>query len=203
MRDIVSPSCAEGETREYSTDLIVFIYSGVVMTSTADTALNQVNLQAVGGLVEAIVAEPAKAQTVWAADVHWTGGFQSEARVRGFDATPSDEPSGLGGGDTAPNPVEQLLCALGNCLAVGYAANASVAGIAIDDLNIRLEGDIDMHSFLGLQAGHAGFSAIRVSVDLKTDAAPEAVAALHERVAASSPVGHSLSAPVTVSINPA
>lgn len=41
-----------------------------------------------------------------------------------FDPIPSDEPAGLGGSDTAPNPVEQVLGALGKCLAVGYAANA-------------------------------------------------------------------------------
>jgi uncharacterized OsmC-like protein len=170
------------------------------MTTTVQTRLNQVDLEAVGGLVQAINAEPEKAQTVWAAQVRWTGGFSSEARVRDFAPTPSDEPSGLGGGDAAPNPVEQLLAALGNCLAVGYAANASVANIAIEELNIALEGDIDLRSFLGLTQGHAGFSAIRAVVDLKADADAAAIEALHSRVAASSPVGHTLSAPVTLSI---
>jgi uncharacterized OsmC-like protein len=173
------------------------------MTATTASGLNQVDLSAVGGLVEALKAEPAKAHTVWGANVRWTGGFRSESTVRDFAPVPSDEPAPLGGSNTAPNPVEQLLAALGNCLAVGYAANASVAGIEIKDLNIGLEGDIDMSSFLGLAPGHAGFSAIRVNVDLVTDANAEAVAALHARVAASSPVGHSLSAPVEVSINPA
>ncbi len=37
----------------------------------------------------------------------------------------------------------------------------------------------------------------------ETDAEPEAVAALHARVAASSPVGHTLAAPVALSITPA
>jgi uncharacterized OsmC-like protein len=171
--------------------------------TTVETRLNHVDLEAVGGLVQAITAEPDKAQTIWAAQVRWTGGFSSEARVRDFPAINSDEPAGLGGGDAAPNPVEQLLAALGNCLAVGYAANASVAGIAIDELNIFLEGDIDLHSFLGLTQGHAGFSAIRAVVDLKSDADPSALDALHTRVAASSPVGHTLTAPVALSITPA
>jgi uncharacterized OsmC-like protein len=173
------------------------------MTATTASGLNQVNLQAVGGLVEAISAEPAKAHTTWAADVRWTGAFRSESKVREFGPVPSDEPSGMGGSDTAPNPVEQLLASLGNCLAVGYAANASVAGIEIKDLNINVEGDIDLRAFLGIQPGHAGFSAIRATVDLVSDAEPEAVAALHQRVAATSPVGNTLSAAVDVSINPA
>jgi uncharacterized OsmC-like protein len=92
---------------------------------------------------------------------------------------------------------------LGNCLAVGYAANASVAGIAIRDLRIDLDGDIDLHAFLGLADGHAGFSAIRVAVHLDTDADDAAVAELHKKVAATSPVGQTLSQAIPVEINPA
>jgi uncharacterized OsmC-like protein len=173
------------------------------VTATVETGLNNVNLEAVGALVQAVSAEPAKAETTWAAEVKWTGAFQSEASVREFSPIKSDEPAGLGGGDTAPNPVEQLLAALGNCLAVGYAANAAVAGIEIKDLSIKVDGDVNLNSFLGLKEGHAGFSNIRVAVDLKSDADPAAIEALHERVRASSPVGHTLQAAVPVSYSAA
>ncbi|MCE5288134.1 MAG: OsmC family protein [Nocardiaceae bacterium] len=170
------------------------------MTSTI--TLNQVNLPAVAGLVAAIQATPAKAQTKWSSEVRWTGAFQTEASVRNFDAIRSDEPATLGGSDTAPNPVEQLLSALGNCLAVGYAANATIAGIAIDQLSISLEGDLDLHVFLGLAEGHAGFSAIRAVVDLQADASDEAIADLHAKVAATSPVGHTVNSAVPLTISP-
>ena len=167
------------------------------------TSLNQVDLEAVGALVGKIQQDPEAARTTWAANVRWAGAFRSESQVRSFPPTASDEPTGLGGSDTAPNPVEQLLSALGNCLVVGYAANASAAGIAIKDLKITVDGDVDLRSFLGLAPGHAGFSAIRVRVDLDTDADAEAVAELHRKVAASSPVGHTLQAAVPVEITPA
>ena len=93
--------------------------------------LNGVDLATVGGLVDHIKSDPSSAATVWSAEVTWTGAFRSEAQVRDFAPLPSDEPAALGGGDTAPNPVEQVLAALGNCLAVGYAANASVEGITV------------------------------------------------------------------------
>jgi uncharacterized OsmC-like protein len=176
------------------------------MTTTTDGQLNQVNLGAVGALVDAIKQSPSAAETTWSAEVRWTGAFRSEAAVRDFAPIPSDEPSALGGTDSAPNPVEQLLGALGNCLAVGYAANASVAGITIRDLRIDLDGDIDLHAFLGLDPktdGHAGFSAIRVAVRLDTDADEAAVAELHRKVAATSPVGQTLSRAISVEINPA
>src|SRR5580692_12768228 len=140
------------------------------------TSLNEVDLEAVGALVGKIQQDPEAAQTTWAVNVQWAGAFRSESQVRAFPPAASDEPSGLGGSDTAPNPVEQLLSALGNCLAVGYAANASAAGITIRDLTIAVDGDIDLRSFLGLTPGHAGFSAIRVSVAIDTDADADAVA---------------------------
>jgi uncharacterized OsmC-like protein len=173
------------------------------MTTTTDGQLNDVDLNAVGALVGAIKERPGAAQTTWSAEVRWTGAFRSEAAVRDFAPIASDEPAGLGGTDRAPNPVEQLLASLGNCLAVGYAANASVAGITIRDLRIDLDGDIDLHTFLGLADGNAGFSAIRVSVHLDTDADEAAEAELHRKVAATSPVGHTLSRAVPVQISPA
>jgi uncharacterized OsmC-like protein len=163
--------------------------------------LNDVNLQAVGSLVEGIRRQPDLARTHWKSSVRWQGGFRSEAQSRGLPQVPSDEPVALGGGDTAPNPVEQLLGALGNCLAVGYAANATVAGIRIDSLELELEGNIDLHTFLGLSDGNAGFEGIAVKVRLHSDATPDALAELHRKVVRTSPVGHTLSRAVPVQID--
>ena len=168
---------------------------------TPTTTLNDVEIGAVASLAQRIASEPEVASTVWRAEVRWRGGFRSEASVRDFAPIPSDEPVSLGGGDTAPNPVEQVLAALGNCLAVGYAANATAAGIEIRDLSIALEGDLDLHAFLGLGEGNAGYSGIRVRVALDADASPEALAELHQRVTSTSPVGHTLARPVPVQID--
>ena len=176
------------------------------MTTTTDGQLHQVDPGAVSALADKIRQRPSAALTTWSAEVRWTGACRSEARIRGFAPIASDEPRGIGGTDGAPNPVEQLLGALGNCLAVGYAASASVAGITIRDLRIDVDGDLDLHTFFGLGPktdGHAGFSAIRVTVHLDTDADDAAVAELHKKVAATSPVGQTLSKAIPVEINPA
>ena len=170
------------------------------MTERTTRHLNEVNLEAIGSLIEKIRQEPQAAKTEWKAEVRWTGAFRSEARSRDLGPLQSDEPSALGGSNTAPNPVEQLLAALGNCLAVGYAANASAAGIEIHSLRIELAGNIDMHTFLGLGGENAGYESIRAKVDLKSDASPEQLKALHEKVVGSSPVGHSLSRAVPLRI---
>ena len=169
--------------------------------SSDKASLNQVNLQAVGALVEQVRNNPAAAKAEWRSSVRWQGGFKSESRSRNQAAVPSDEPTALGGADTAPNPVEQLLGALGNCLAVGYAANATASGIAIDSLQLELEGDIDLHTFLGLADGNAGFESIRVKVHLDSPASAEAIARLHAKVVSTSPVGHTLGRAVPVKID--
>ncbi len=171
------------------------------MTLEATRPLNEVDLETVGGLAQAVADEPTNGATVWSASVEWKGAFRSEARIRDFDPVASDEPAGLGGGDTAPNPVEQLLAALGNCLAVGYAANASAAGIELKQLRIDISGDLDLASFLGVRPGHAGFDGITAAVHIEADADDDAIAALHERVIGSSPVGHTLSAEIPVVID--
>lgn len=168
------------------------------MSTVVTARLNDVNIDAVASLAGKIQQEPDVAATTWNAQVTWKGGFRSEAKVRDFAAVPSDEPGALGGTDTGPNPVEQVLAALGNCLAVGYAANATAAGITIRDLTIALEGRLDLHTFLGLTAGNAGYDNVSVKVNIDSDASPEDLQALHEKVTQTSPVGHTLTRAVPV-----
>jgi len=68
-------------------------------------------------------------------------------------------------------------------------------------LSIALEGDLDLHPFLGLKAGHAGFHDIRAAVRLVSDAADAEIEELHDRVTTTSPVGHTLQAAVPVNVH--
>jgi uncharacterized OsmC-like protein len=163
--------------------------------------LNEVDLPTVGALVQSIQDDPNNAQTTWKSEVTWDGAFRTSARSRDFDPIAFDEPPGLGGTNTAPNPVEQLLGALGSCLVIGYAANASVAGIELKDLRIELEGDLDLKTFLGLGDGNAGFSTIGATVHIEADADDEAIEALHRQVVSTSPVGHCLSRSIPLDVN--
>lgn len=162
--------------------------------------LNDVAIEAVAGLSNHIAETPEAAATTWSATVNWNGGFRSSATVRDFAPVPSDEPTALGGTDTAANPVEQLLGALGNCLAVGYAANATARDIVINNLEITLEGDLNLSVFLGLEPGHAGYDRIRAIVSLDTPASDQEIQELHEHVLSTSPVGHTLRASIPVTV---
>ena len=170
------------------------------MSVTTDVNLNKVNIDRVVQLVEKIQSNPEKAQTKWNAEITWKSGFQSEAKIRGFEPLQSDEPTGLGGNNNAPNPVEQVLAAFGNCLAVGYAANATTRNIKLDELKIELEGDLNLKTFLGLAQGNAGYENIRARVYIKSNASRDQLEEIHKVVVASSPVGHTISRSVPLEI---
>ena len=170
------------------------------MTTVSTTRLNDVDIDRIAGLANKIAEDPHMAETIWKAEVVWSGGLRTEAKIRDFAPNVSDEPNQLGGTNAGPNPVEQVLAALGNCLAVGYAANATATGIKIRSMTLRVEGDLDLRTFLGLAEGNAGFSAIRVTVDMDSDADRAALEALNAKVVATSPVGHTLTRAVSVDV---
>ena len=163
------------------------------------TQLNAVDLGAVEGLVNALQADPEQRKTVWRSHVQWQGGFQNAFRSREHAAIAVDEPAALGGGDTAPNPAEVLLGAVGTCLSIGYALNAAVRGIELQHLDLEVEGDIDLSVFTGLaEDGNPGYSNIRIRANIKSDAPAEAIQALHEHVVRTSPICSTMSRPVAV-----
>jgi uncharacterized OsmC-like protein len=160
--------------------------------------VNGVPVSAVEGLVSAVKSNPAMGQTKWNAVTRWKGGFECESKIRHHTVL-MNEPAALGGTDTAPNMVETVLAAYGSCLTVGYALNAALRGIAIKDLRIELEGDLDLAGFFGLsEKVPPGFSGIRAKVHLDSDASPAALQALHAHVMKTSPVGCILERPLKV-----
>ena len=167
---------------------------------TTEVLPNGVDASAVTAFAQQLQADAPPTGTPFRADVRWRGGFRNEILVRDLPPTYADEPEILGGTNTAANPVEQILGALGSCLAIGYTAGAVARGITIDDLRIELVGTIDLPVFFGLKAGHAGYEHVGATVFLKTDASRESVDALHADVFRTSPVGNTLERPAVLDI---
>jgi uncharacterized OsmC-like protein len=165
---------------------------------TANTLIHGVDTAALGSFVEHTQTKPDYAGTPFSANVVWQGGFRNSIQIRDLEPQYADEPASLGGTDTASNPVEQILGAFGACLAIGYTAGAIGRGIALRGLEVDLTGIIDLPVFFGLKEGHAGFSEIDIVVRIDSDATPEALAALHEAVLRTSPVGNTLERPVAI-----
>ncbi len=168
-------------------------------------SLNGVDVEYLKSVVEAVKENPDLGRTIWRAKASWKNGFKCEATIRGFRVS-MDEPTDLGGTNTAPNMVEMVLGAFGCCLIVGYVMNASVRGIEIQKLEIELEGDIDLPGFLGLESPDdvwPGFTEIRARVFLKTKVpvSKDELEELHNTVLRTSPVGSILTRNVNVKVD--
>ena len=110
-----------------------------------------------------------------------------------------DEPAGLGGTDTGPNPVELVLAALGTCQAITYRIWAALMGIRLDDVRFETEGDLDIAGLLGLRDGvRAGFGGIRHRVVLVGPETEERYRELMTAVDAHCPVLDIVANPVPV-----
>ncbi len=143
-------------------------------------------------------------RTVWKASTTWRGAFKVETCSRDFKLL-ADEPEMLCGTNSAANPVEMVLQAYGACLTIGYAMNAAVRNIKIDDIKIDLEGEIDLPGFLGLKPPEKlhmdklpGFKRITAKVSIKSPADKKTLQELHRHVISTSPVGTTLSRPVAI-----
>lgn len=126
------------------------------------------------------------------------GVTEVDARVRSHRFA-ADEPENLGGGDTAPNPVEYVLSALGACHAITYRVWSEALGIPFDDVQVRVEGDLDVRGFFGVDEGvRPGCSEIRVAATITGSAGAERYEQLHAAVEAHCPVQDMLTGTVAV-----
>jgi uncharacterized OsmC-like protein len=114
-----------------------------------------------------------------------------------------DEPPGLLGDDTAPNPSEAVLSALGSCLAVGIHANAVARGITVYKLEVELEGDLNITAVWGtgdLSEKPVGFTDIRAKVVFEADRPREELDALVAHAKSWSPVANTMTRPVNLEV---
>lgn len=130
------------------------------------------------------------------------GRFRQLNYIRNLDAHVIDEPPQLLGDDTAPNPSEAALAALGSCISVGIHANAVSRGIKIRSLELELEADINITSVWGTgdttPNKSVGFTEARVKVHLDADAPRADLEALVRHAVDWSPVVGTYRNPVPV-----
>lgn len=153
-------------------------------------------------LAEKGKTNPASGKVTLKAKTVTEGQFRNLTFIRDLAPVIIDEPPHLLGENTAPNPSESVLAALGACLAVGYVANASSRGITLSEISIELEGDIDVSAVWGLgdipPEKVAGFTAVRIKAHLVGDASREELAEIVAHADRWSPVANTLRNPVVV-----
>lgn len=112
------------------------------------SCLRPIDTDDLNKLGEAGKADPNAVKTLKSKTV-LEGQFKNFNYIRDLDPIVVDEPPGLLGEDTAPNPSEMALLSLGSCLSVGVQANATNQGIPLTKLEVALEGDINITAVWG------------------------------------------------------
>ncbi len=167
------------------------------------TALAPIDKQGLAGLAEKGKANPQSVVTLKTRTV-CEGKFRNLNFIRSLPAHVIDEPPHLLGDDTAPNPSEAVLAALGSCLSVGLHANAVARGIQLTKLELELEGDINVTAVWGVgdldPAKRLGFTDVRVKVYLEGDATQAELEDLVNHSNTWSPVANTLRNPVNVEV---
>ncbi|HXW30617.1 MAG TPA: OsmC family protein [Xanthobacteraceae bacterium] len=168
------------------------------------TTFATIEREALDALAAKGKADPAVVRTVRCRTVAEGRRFRHLNYIRNLPPDIVDEPPQLLGDDTAPNPTEALLAALGSCVAVGLQANAVARGYTVRAIEVELEGDINITAVWGtgdLSPKPLGLTAVRMKAHLEIDGASAAeLDELVAHAAAWSPVLNTVRNPVAVSV---
>jgi uncharacterized OsmC-like protein len=157
----------------------------MIVQQRAERQLNGVNVERLHRTIEAIKTAPALARFTFRAGNRWMKASRSRSTVQGFWGAgsyneqeefvlDSDAPDLMLGGSEAPNPFEYFLHSLLSCLTTTFIYHAALQGVRVQAVESRVEGDLDLHGFLGMREdGRQGFQEIRAILRVKADCAAE------------------------------
>jgi len=131
-----------------------------------------------------------------------TTGLRSKAVIRDKFVLHQDEPVELGGTNTAPNPVEVTLAALGGCQEITWKAFGQATGVPLEKVSVEVHGDLDLRGFFVVsKEARAGFHTIRGTVTVTSSASKERLERLKEVVDSHCPVKDMLSSvPINIEL---
>ena len=174
---------------------------------------NGVNVDELFNTIDAVKKTPVIAKFRFRANNEWFDGGHNRTTIRDFygiqkdhkhDATfklDADEPPLLLGTGKGPNPVEYLLTALAACVTTALVYHAAAKGIVLKSVESRLEGDIDLRGFLGIDKNvRNGYQEIRMSFKIDADVPEEDLEELVKLGPTYSPVYDSITKGVPVKV---
>lgn len=147
--------------------------------------LNGIDIDKGVETVKAIQQSPELATFKFRSENEWLSGFHNRTVIKPFYGAgkeysggdryslESDAPLVLLGTDQAADPVEYVLHALTACMTSTLVFHCAFKGISVSKLSSSMEGDIDLHGFLALKDVKKGFTEIRATFDIETDASED------------------------------
>lgn len=179
---------------------------------TSDTSVNGVNVDRLKSTIDAVKAAPTLAKFTFRATNRWITGGLNRTTIREFHGAGAEnhrdgfvidnaQPSLMLGGDEAPNPVEYVLHAFVGCLTTTLVYHAAMDGVRIQAVESQVEGQIDLHGFLGLREDlPGGFQQVTVNLRVKADCSDEKLAELTRIARRRSPISNFVLRAVPISV---
>ncbi|AIE58966.1 OsmC family protein [Bacillus methanolicus] len=118
----------------------------------------------------------------------WDSGVKTNITVRNFPAFSTDEPTELGGSDTAPNPMEYVCAALNGCNGVMIPLVAKELDFSFSGIDFETTGIVDIRGLMGEEGVSPHFQKIRFRVNIQTEESEERIEQLKNEVERRCPV---------------
>ncbi len=158
------------------------------MSVTTEKSCLNIDLESYKELVDLVDQDPEQGKFTFSARTEWENGAVTRTVARD-NVIQADEPEALGGTDTAADPVELLLSALTSCVSIGLITRAADRGIDFDELEIEVEGALDLRGYFGLDENiRPGYEGLEYTVRIQSDADPVVIEQLLRETEQSSPM---------------
>lgn len=178
------------------------------------TTINGVDLARMTETIEAVKAAPELGSFEFRIQNRWMDCGENQSEVQPFRAGGketehrtdftllADEPEVLLGRDSGANPVEHLLHALASCVTTSMVYHAAARGLAVEQVESTLEGNLDLRGFLGLAPEiRKGYQEIRLKLRVKANITEEQFRELISLGPQFSPVFDSITRGVPVAVS--
>jgi uncharacterized OsmC-like protein len=129
---------------------------------------------------KAIELRPGIAKGTMRANLHLEDGVKCTSRYGDWSFV-IDEPTSVGGENTAPSPGVYGLSALAGCVAMSIKMQAAQDDLPINSIDVEVEADYDDRGMFAIDDIPPGFQGFRLKIDVDTRGSEEKVREITER----------------------
>ena len=160
--------------------------------------LNNINIAGLSEYANEVKENNIEGKASYGVTLDWISGTKTKVKtknmvlgnhklVRDFEFT-IDEPTQILGVNCAPNPQEYMLGGLAGCMAITFMAGATLMNIDVDQLQLEIDGELDLRGFLGIDTDiDPGFPELKFVFNVKGNGTQDQYNTLMERVMKHSP----------------
>lgn len=136
---------------------------------------------------KAIKLRPSTGKSIGKSKIMVSDGTTCKIEGSGWSLT-GDIGIDQGGNNAGPGPGVYERAALGSCLAMGYAQQAAVLEVPINNLEVEIETEFDARGMFDIDNRPPGFSSIKYTVRIESPAPEEEVQKVIDEADSRSPV---------------